>query len=187
MAVDTETTSLDALSADLVGVSLALAPAKACYIPLGHRAAKGDGGLDLEGPAEAPEQIPLPAALAALKPLLEDPGVLKIGQNLKYDQLVLSRHGIAIAPLDDTMLLSYVLDGGRHGHGMDELVRLHLGHETIKFKDVAGAGKAQVTFDQVPLDKALDYAAEDADVTWRLHVLLKPRLDRKSTRLNSSH
>ncbi len=181
VAVDTETTSLDALSADLVGVSLALAPGKACYIPLGHRAPAGDGGLDLggldlEGAAPAPRQIPLDAALAALKPLLEDPGVLKIGQNLKYDELVLSRHGIAIAPLDDTMLLSYVLDGGRHGHGMDELARLHLGHETIKFKDVVGSGKARVTFDQVPLEAALDYAAEDADVTWRLHALLKPRL-----------
>jgi len=176
VAVDTETTSLDALSADLVGVSLALAPAKACYIPLGHRAAKEDGGLDLEGAAETPEQIPLQAALAALKPMLEDPGVLKIGQNIKYDQLVLSRHGVSIAPVDDTMLLSYVLDGGLHGHGMDELARLHLGIETIKFKDVAGSGKAQITFDQVPLDKALDYAAEDADVTLRLHQVLKPRL-----------
>ncbi len=176
VAVDTETTSLDALSADLVGVSLALAPAKACYIPLGHRAPKGDGGLDLEGSAEAPEQIPLPAALAALKPLFEDPGVLKIGQNIKYDELVLSRHGVSIAPIDDTMLLSYVLDGGRHGHGMDELARLHLGIETIKFKDVAGSGKAQVTFDQVPLEAALGYAAEDADVTLRLYRVLKPRL-----------
>jgi DNA polymerase-1 len=176
VAVDTETTSLDALSADLVGVSLALAPGKACYLPLGHGAPKGDGGLDLEGAADAPPQIPLQAALAALKPLLEDPGVLKIGQNIKYDELVLSRHGVAITPIDDTMLLSYVLDGGLHGHGMDELARLHLGVETIKFKDVAGTGKAQVTFDQVPLDKALDYAAEDADVTLRLHQALKPRL-----------
>ncbi len=176
VAVDTETTSLDALSADLVGVSLALAPGKACYVPLGHGAPKADGGLDLEGAADAPPQIPLQAALAALKPLLEDPGVLKIGQNIKYDELVLSRHGVAITPIDDTMLLSYVLDGGLHGHGMDELARLHLGVETIKFKDVAGSGKAQVTFDQVPLDKALDYAAEDADVTLRLHQALKPRL-----------
>ena len=176
VAVDTETTSLDALNADLVGVSLALAPGKACYVPLGHGAPKADGGLDLEGAADAPPQIPLQAALAALKPMLEDPGVLKIGQNIKYDELVLSRHGLAITPIDDTMLLSYVLDGGRHGHGMDELARLHLGVETIKFKDVAGAGKAQVTFDQVPLDKALDYAAEDADVTLRLHQVLKPRL-----------
>jgi DNA polymerase-1 len=176
VAVDTETTSLDALSADLVGVSLALAPGKACYVPLGHGAPKADGGLDLEGTADAPPQIPLQAALAALKPLLEDPGVLKIGQNIKYDELVLSRHGVTITPIDDTMLLSYVLDGGLHGPGMDELARLHLGIETIKFKDVAGAGKAQVTFDQVPLDKALDYAAEDADVTLRLHQALKPRL-----------
>jgi len=176
VAVDTETTSLDALNADLVGVSLALAPGKACYLPLGHGAPKADGGLDLEGAADAPPQIPLQAALAALKPLLEDPGVLKIGQNIKYDELVLSRHGVAITPIDDTMLLSYVLDGGRHGHGMDELARLHLDIETIKFKDVAGTGKAQVTFDQVPLDKALDYAAEDADVTLRLHQALKPRL-----------
>jgi DNA polymerase-1 len=176
VAVDTETTSLDALKADLVGVSLALAPGQACYIPLGHGAPRGDGGLELEGGGAAPRQIPLEAALAALKPLLEDPSVLKVGQNLKYDALVLSRYGVSIAPLDDTMLLSYVLDGGLHGHGMDELARLHLGHETIKFKDVAGSGKAQVTFDQVPLDKALDYAAEDADVTWRLHALLKPRL-----------
>ena len=176
VAVDTETTSLDALRADLVGVSLALAPGKACYVPLGHGAPKADGGLDLEGAADTPPQIPLQAALAALKPLLEDPSVLKIGQNIKYDELVLSRHGVAITPIDDTMLLSYVLDGGLHGHGMDELARLHLGVETIKFKDVAGSGKAQITFDQVPLDKALDYAAEDADVTLRLHQALKPRL-----------
>ena len=176
VAVDTETTSLDALRADLVGVSLALAPGKACYVPLGHGAPKADGGLDLEGAADTPPQIPLQAALAALKPLLEDSSVLKIGQNIKYDELVLSRHGVAITPIDDTMLLSYVLDGGLHGHGMDELARLHLGVETIKFKDVAGSGKAQITFDQVPLDKALDYAAEDADVTLRLHQALKPRL-----------
>jgi DNA polymerase-1 len=176
VAVDTETTSLDALNADLVGVSLALAPGTACYVPLGHRAPAGDGGLDLEGAAATPEQIPLQAALDALQPMLEDPGVLKIGQNIKYDELVLSRHGVSIAPIDDTMLLSYVLDGGLHGHGMDELARLHLGIETIKFKEVAGSGKSQVTFDRVPLDKALDYAAEDADVTLRLHRVLKPRL-----------
>jgi len=176
VAVDTETTSLDALRAELVGVSLALAPGRACYIPLGHSGAAGGGELDLDGTAERPAQIPLAHALAALKPLLEDPAVLKIGQNLKYDMLVLGRHGVRVAPFDDTMLLSYVLDGGRHGHGMDELARLHLGHETIKFKDVAGIGKAKVTFDKVPLDKALDYAAEDADITLRLHGVLKPRL-----------
>ncbi|MFQ5775731.1 MAG: DNA polymerase I, partial [Kiloniellaceae bacterium] len=176
VAVDTETTSLDALRAELVGVSLALEPGRACYIPLGHTARKGDGELDLEGAGEPPGQIPMDAALAALKPLLEDPGVLKVGQNIKYDVLVLGRHGIEIMPTDDTMLLSYVLEGGLHGHGMDELARLHLGHDTIKFKDVAGAGKAQVSFDQVPLEVARDYAAEDADVTLRLHRVLKPRL-----------
>ena len=112
VAVDTETTSLDALSADLVGVSLALAPGRACYLPLGHGAPAGDGGLDLGGARGAPKQIPLEDALSALKPLLKDPGVLKIGQNIKYDELVLSRYDVAIEPLDDTMLLSYVLDGG---------------------------------------------------------------------------
>ncbi len=175
VAVDTETTSLDALSADLVGVSLAL-PGRACYIPLGHTAPEGDGGLDLDGPAETPRQIPLKAALDALKPLLADPGVLKVGQNIKYDMLVLARYGADVAPVDDTMLLSYVLEGGLHGHGMDELARLHLGVDTIKFKEVAGTGKSQITFDKVPLDKALDYAAEDADVTLRLYDVLKPRL-----------
>jgi DNA polymerase-1 len=102
--------------------------------------------------------------------------VLKVGQNIKYDMLIFARHGVAVAPIDDTMLLSYVIDAGAHGHGMDELAELHLGHETIKFKDVAGSGRSQVTFDFVPLDKALDYAAEDAEVTLRLHQALKPQL-----------
>nr|MDJ0972088.1 5'-3' exonuclease H3TH domain-containing protein [Kiloniellales bacterium] len=174
VAVDTETTSLDAVAADLVGVSLALTAGEACYIPLGHRAANGSGDLLDDG--AAPDQIPLDQAIAILKPMLEDPAVLKVGQNLKYDMVVLARHGIELAPIDDTMLLSYVLEGGLHGHGMDELSRLHLDHETIKFKDVAGTGKSQVTFDRVALDKALDYAAEDADITLRLYDLLKPRL-----------
>jgi len=176
LAVDTETTSLDAQRAELVGVSLALTPGRACYVPLGHSAAGPDGELDLGAKAAAPPQIPRARALAALKPLLEHPGVLKVGQNIKYDLLVLARGGIEVAPIDDTMLISYALEGGLHGHGMDELARLHLGVDTIKFKDVAGSGKAQVTFDRVPLDKALDYAAEDADVTLRLHQALKPRL-----------
>ncbi len=177
VAVDTETTGLDAMSADLVGVSLALAPGKACYIPLAHRGGGAEGELDFGGGGQLlADQIPLEAATAALKPLLKDPGVLKVGQNIKYDMLIFARYGIEVAPIDDTMLLSYVLDGGLHGHGMDELARLHLGHETIKFKDVAGSGKSQVTFDLVALDLALDYAAEDADVTLRLHEVLKPRL-----------
>jgi DNA polymerase-1 len=181
VAVDTETTSLDAMQAELVGVSLATAPGRACYIPLNHRTparqgqlALGDGGEEVEG--ERPRQVDVDAALAALKDLLEDPSILKVGQNIKYDMLVLARHGIAVAPLDDTMLLSYVLEGGAHGHGMEELAHLYLGRDTIGYKDVVGSGRNQVTFDLVALDKALDYAAEDADVTFHLHALLKPRL-----------
>jgi len=176
VAVDTETTGLDALQAALVGVSLATAPGRACYIPLRHGLVsdeQGDLGLDA---TEPPKQIPVERAIALLKPLLEAPGVLKVGQNLKYDLLVLERAGISVAPIDDTMLLSYVEEGGLHGHGMDELSELHLGHKPIAFSEVAGSGKKQVTFDKVPLDRALDYAAEDADVTLRLHRLLKPRL-----------
>jgi DNA polymerase-1 len=175
VAVDVETTALDALRAELVGVSLATASGRACYIPLAHKGEGDDGGLNFAG-GTAPDQIPLQEALDALKPLLSDPGTLKIGQNIKYDRVVLKRYGVSVEPIDDTMLLSYVLDGGLHGHGMDELARTHLGYDTIKYKDVAGTGKAQVTFDRVPLDKALDYAAEDADITFRLHALLKPRL-----------
>ncbi|MGD1879075.1 MAG: DNA polymerase I [Kiloniellaceae bacterium] len=184
VAVDTETTSLDPLAADLVGVSLSTAAGKACYIPVGHTAVDtNNGGLDFDGGAEAPKQIPLQKAIAVLKPLLEDPGVLKVGQNIKYDMLIFARQGISVAPIDDTMLLSYVVEGGLHGHGMDELAQLHLDYQTIKFKDVAGSGKNQVTFDKVPLDKALDYAAEDADITLRLYEVLKPRLvtDRLAT------
>jgi len=177
VAVDTETTSLDAMRAELVGISLALTPGKACYIPLAHRAQGADGELALEGGnGLLPDQIPRDKALKLLKPLLEDPGVLKVGQNIKYDWLIFANQGIDVAPVDDTMLLSYVLEGGLHGHGMDELAQLHLGHDTIKFKEVAGSGKSQVTFDKVPLEKALDYAAEDADITYRLHALLKPQL-----------
>jgi DNA polymerase-1 len=165
------------MRAELVGVSLALGPGKACYIPLAHRAPGAEGELDLAGGgAQLDGQIPVAQALVLLKPLLEDPSVLKIGQNVKYDMLVLGRRSIGITPLDDTMLLSYVLEGGAHGHGMDELAALHLGHKTIKFKEVAGSGRNRVSFDRVPLDKALDYAAEDADVTWRLHEILKSRL-----------
>jgi len=173
-AVDTETTSLHAMRAGLVGVSLATAPGRACYIPLAHVDPRGGGRLDSS--SEAPKQVPFDDAIAALKPLLEDPGVLKIGQNIKYDRVILAAHGIRVAPIDDTMLLSYVLDAGRHGHGMDELASQHLGYATRKYADVAGSGKSQITFDKVGLDTARDYAAEDADITYRLHALLKPRL-----------
>ena len=174
VAVDTETTDLIATRAELVGVSMSVAPGEACYIPVGHTAPNGDG-LDLGGGGR-PKQIPLDQVVAALKPLLADETVLKIGQNIKYDMVVLARYGLSVAPYDDTMLLSYTLDAGKHNHNMDDLAERHLGHTTIKFDDVTGTGKARITFDRVPLDKALAYAAEDADITLRLYRALKPRL-----------
>jgi len=171
VAIDTETTSLDAMQADLVGISLCVNMGEACYIPLGHR--QGDG-LDFTG--DTIDQLNLSAALELLRPLLKDESVLKIGQNLKYDTLILSRYDVEISPLDDTMLMSYALDAGRGGHGMDELSQTHLGHTPIPFKQVAGSGKSKITFDLVPIDKATDYAAEDADITLRLYEVLRPRL-----------
>ena len=174
VAVDTETSSLDAIRADLVGVSLALGPNDACYIPLSH------GGTDMF--AQKPEQVPLADAIALLKPLLEDEAVLKVFQNGKYDLNVLARQGIMVSPIDDTMVISFDLDAGRGeegmggGHGMDELCQRHLGHTAIAFKDVCGTGKKAIGFAEVPLDRATAYAAEDADITWRLHAHLKPRL-----------
>lgn len=178
IAVDTETSALDAMRADLVGISLATGANEACYIPLGHLN-DGGGGSDMF--SEKPEQVPLDDAVAALKPLLESDAVLKIGQNIKYDLNVLARYGIAVAPIDDTMILSFDLDAGRSeggvgGHGMDELSERHLGHTPLSFKEVCGTGRKQIPFGEVPLDKATEYAAEDADVTWRLHQHLKPRL-----------
>ncbi|MGE3690362.1 MAG: DNA polymerase I [Novosphingobium sp.] len=174
VAFDTETSALDAMQADLVGVSLAVGPNEACYIPLGH------GGTDMF--AEKPVQIDREAAIARLKPLLESDAVLKVGQNIKYDLNVMARYGIAVSPIDDTMVISFDLDAGRDeegiggGHGMDELAGRHLGHTCIAFKDVCGSGKKAISFAEVPLDRATAYAAEDADVTWRLHRVLKPRL-----------
>lgn len=172
VAVDTETTSLDPMQAELVGVSLAIAPNEACYIPLAHRG-EGDG-LFTEGLVEG--QLEIRTALALLKPLLEDRSVLKVAQNLKYDWLVLARYGIETAPFDDTMLISYVLDAGRGTHGMDPLSEKWLGHTPIAYDDVTGKGKARITFDRVPIERASAYAAEDADVTLRLWQVLKPRL-----------
>ncbi|WP_374420114.1 DNA polymerase I [Novosphingobium arvoryzae] len=174
VAFDTETSALDAMRAELVGISLATGPNQACYIPLAH------GGTDMF--AEKPQQIDRAAALARLKPLLESDAVLKIGQNAKYDLNVMARYGIAVAPLDDTMVMSFDLDAGRGedgiggGHGMDELAARHLGHTTLAFKDVCGTGKKAIPFGEVPLDRATEYAGEDADVTWRLHALLRSRL-----------
>jgi DNA polymerase-1 len=172
VAVDTETDQLDAIRATLVGISLATKPGKACYIPVGHR---GDGLL-----CEVPMQLPRALVLAKLAPLLADPAVLKIGQNIKYDLLVFARAGVPlVAPFDDTMLLSYDLDAGKHGHGMDDLCKTHLAHTTISFKEVCGTGKNQLSFDLVPLERATHYAAEDADVTLRLWKRLKPRLSKE--------
>jgi DNA polymerase I len=182
VAFDTETSSLDSMQADLVGLSLSVTGGSACYVPLAHVAPGGatDGELDLAGDAAprsaVPKQIAFDAAIALLKPMLEDPGILKVGQNIKYDMQVMARYGIEIAPIDDTMVLSYVLEAGLHGHGLDELAVLHLGHTNIKYSEVTGTGKKRIGFAEVPLDAALDYAAEDADVTGRLYRLLKPRI-----------
>ncbi len=175
IAFDTETDALSSSHANLCGISLAVAAGDACYIPLGHEA---EPGLGLEIAASF-DQIPLTDALARLRPLLESPAVLKVGQNAKYDIAVLSRYGIDVGPIDDTMLISYVLEGGLHNHGMDELSRLWLGHDPISFKSVAGVGKAQKSFKHVELRAATRYAAEDADVTLRLHQILRPGLVRE--------
>ena len=172
VAIDTETTGLDAMSVGLVGVSLALTPGKAAYIPLAHRSSDG---LDLLGDG-AVEQVDMQKALALLKPLLEDPSVLKIGQNIKYDWVIMARQGISMAPIDDTMLMSYALDAGVHGHGMDELSKHYFDHEPIEFKEIVGTGKSQIGFDLVPVPEATKYAGEDADVTLRLWHVLKARL-----------
>ena len=179
VAVDTETSALDAMQAELVGISLAVGPNEACYIPLAHYTSDA-GGDDMF--AQRPEQLALTTALEKLKPLLESDAVLKIGQNIKYDLNVLARHDVAIAPIDDTMIVSFALDAGRSqdgiggGHGMDELAQRHLGHTCLTFKEMCGTGKKAIPFGQVPLDRATEYAAEDADVTLRLYRHLKPRL-----------
>ena len=172
VAFDTETTSLDSMMAEMVGFSLAITSGRACYVPLAHRA--GGTGLFDDGPIAG--QIPFPEALERLKSLMEDESVLKIGQNVKYDAAIMARYGIAVRPIDDTMLISYVLDAGKGGHGMDELSERWLGHKPIAYKEVTGSGKAQIGFDRVPLERATAYAAEDADVTLRLWRVLKPRL-----------
>ena len=184
VCIDTETNSLDAMVAGLCGVSLAVAPGEACYIPCGHR--RGDGlTLDLtqaQDGKDAIVQLTEADVLARLKPLLEDDDVLKIGQNLKYDALIFLQRGIRLDPIDDTMLMSYVLEGGLHGHGMDELSTLHLSHTPITFTEVTGKGKDKITFDCVPVAEATRYAAEDADVTLRLAMLLKPKLQQTGKR-----
>jgi len=176
VAVDTETTGLDDMIAQLVGVSLCVEPGKACYIPLIHKARGSD---DLFGSDDLAEgQIPTEEALRLLTPMLEDPSILKIGQNMKYDSKIFAQLGINVAPIDDTMLLSYAMHAGLHGHGMDTLSERYLSHTPIPIKPLLGTGKSAITFDKVPLDDAVKYAAEDADITLRLWQLFKPQLHR---------
>jgi len=171
LAIDTETDALDSVASGLVGISLATAPGRAAYVPVGHISSD-----DMFG--EKPPQLPLSVVVDKLLPVLSDPAVLKIGHNIKYDINVLARHGLVIAPYDDTMVISFDLDSGKTlgGHGMDVAATTHLAHTCTSFKDVTGTGKKQISFAHVPLDRATAYAAEDADVTFRLWTRLKPRL-----------
>jgi DNA polymerase-1 len=176
VAIATRTTSADPMRAELCGFSLAVAPNEACYVPLAHRQG-GEGGSDgLFGGTRMADQITEADALAVIRPVLQDPGVLKIGENAKYDWLVLARRDIETAPYDDTLLLSYVLDAGKGDTGLDVIARKWLGHTTIPLQEVVGSGKAKLSFDLVPLERATAYAAEGADVILRLWQALKPRL-----------
>ena len=174
VAFDTETTGLNDMTAELVGISLCVEPGKACYVPLTHKAEGGDGLFGSDDLAQG--QIPLDDALKVLKPLLEDTAVVKIGQNMKYDTKIMSRYGVDVQPIDDTMLMSYAMNAGQHSHGMDTLSERYLGHTPIPIKELLGTGKSQITFDRVPIDKATPYAAEDAEITLRLWQMFKPQL-----------
>jgi len=177
VAVDTETTGLNEMIAELVGISLAVEPGKACYIPLTHKSAAAD---DLFGSDDLAEgQMALEECLALLKPVLEDPAIMKIGQNMKYDIKIFDRYGVDVAPIDDTMLISYAMNAGLHNHGMDVLSERYLGHQPIPIKPLLGSGKSARTFDRVPIEDATRYAAEDADITLRLWRVLKPQLHSK--------
>ena len=176
VAVDTETTGLDEMRVDLVGISLCVDAGHACYIPLIHKAHRGD---DLFGSDDLVEgQMGVDEALAMLKPVLEDKAVLKIGQNMKYDAKIFARYGVDVAPFDDTMLMSYAMHAGLHNHGMDSLSERYLGHTPLPIKPLLGTGKSAITFDKVPLEDAVPYAAEDADITLRLWQAFKPKLHR---------
>ena len=176
VAVDTETTGLNEMVVDLVGISLCVEAGEACYIPLAHRDGSSD---DLFGSGEMiAGQMSTEAALELLRPVLQDPSILKIGQNMKYDAKIFARYGVDVAPIDDTMLMSYALHGGLHNHGMDALSTRYLDHTPIPIKPLLGGGKSAITFDKVPIDKAVPYAAEDADVTLRLWQVFKPLLHR---------
>ncbi|PFX11465.1 DNA polymerase I, partial [Stylophora pistillata] len=183
ITIDTETTSLNAMSAELVGISLSHKTGEAIYIPINHKQQRQEGlGLEdtSQRPSNRPEsfhQLPLKTVIETLQSLLLNPAILKVGQNIKYDLLVLGEHGLKVSPIEDTMVLSYVVDGMRHGHGLDDLAQRHLEHTMISYTDVTkGTGKKAVTFDYVPLDMARDYACEDADITLQLYEILKPQL-----------
>lgn len=173
VAVDTETTGLNDMVVDLVGICLSVEVGEACYIPLGHT----NGEDDLFGGAALCEgQIKLEEALTILRPVLEDSSILKIGQNIKYDTKIFARYDVSLAPVDDTMLLSYAINGGKHNHGMDYLSERYLDHKPISIKTLLGSGKSAITFDKVSISDAVKYAAEDADITLRLWKLFKPML-----------
>ncbi|MEM6637981.1 MAG: DNA polymerase I [Pseudomonadota bacterium] len=177
VAFDTETTSLDEMKATLVGVSLSVETGEACYVPIGHLSGDGDGLFSDEALADG--QLPLDEVLDALKPVLEDPSILKIGQNMKYDAKILANYGVTVAPIDDTMLMSYAMHAGLHNHGMDQLSERYLNHQPIPIKTLLGTGKSAITFDKTKIDEATRYAAEDADITLRLWQRLKPGLHRR--------
>ena len=164
IAVDTETSSLNPLDADLVGISFSYAPNKACYIPLAHKNIKG---------------LKKEIVLKKIKPILEDPSIKKVGQNIKFDFVVLKQNGIEVSPIEDTMLISYTLDAGTNRHNLDTLSEIHLNHKTISYKELVGSGKNKLNFSDIELDKATQYAAEDADVTLRLYNYLKTRLEKQ--------
>jgi DNA polymerase-1 len=174
VAVDTETTSLNEMRAELVGISLCVESGEACYIPLTHKGGKAD---DLFGNDDLAEgQMGLEDCLKLLTPMLQDPSIIKIGQNMKYDTKIFANLGITVAPIDDTMLMSYAMHGGIHNHGMDLLSERYLGHTAIPIKPLLGVGKSKITFDRVPVADAVPYAAEDADITLRLWKMFRPKL-----------
>ena len=177
VAVDTETTGLNDMIVDLVGICLSVEIGEACYIPLGHTDGEGDlfGGASL-----CSGQINLEEALTILRPVLQDPSIIKIGQNIKYDTKIFARYNLNLTPVDDTMLLSYAINGGKHNHGMDYLSERYLDHKPISIKSLLGSGKSAITFDKVPISDAVNYAAEDADITLRLWKLFKPMLHANS-------
>ena len=173
-AIEAKANSIDPMQAEMSGIALALAPNDACYIPLAHKQSGDGSGLFAAG--LAPDQIKAADAIEALKPLLESAGILKIGFNIKFNAVMLAQHGVIIRNHDDAQLMSYALDAGRNSHSLDALAESRLGHAVISHGELTGSGKAKLTFDQVAIDRATAYSAEDADVILRLWSVLKPRL-----------